>query len=70
MLTPALAARWHSLVAPFLPDAARRDAELALLAAAYSAPERHYHTLQHIENLLSRLDAHALQDPVVVGLAA
>ncbi len=69
MLTPALAARWHALVAPLLPNAARRDAELARLAAAYSAPGRHYHNLQHIENLLNRLDAHALQDPVVVGLA-
>ena len=69
MLTTALAARWHALIAPLLPDAARREAELARLAAAYDAPERHYHTLQHIENLLDRVEAHPLQDPVVVGLA-
>ena len=69
MLTPALAAHWHALVAPLLPDAARREAELARLAAAYDAPERHYHTLQHIDNLLNRVGGHPLQDPVVVGLA-
>jgi predicted metal-dependent HD superfamily phosphohydrolase len=69
MLSPTLAARWHALTAPLLPDAARREAELARLAAAYDAPERHYHTLQHIENLLDRVAAYPLQDPVVVGLA-
>lgn len=69
MLTPHLAAQWHALTAPLLPDAARREAELHRLAAAYDAPERHYHTLGHIENLLHRVGAHALQDPVVVELA-
>jgi predicted metal-dependent HD superfamily phosphohydrolase len=69
MLTPTLAARWHALTAPLLPDATRRDAELAHLAAAYDAPERHYHTLQHIENLLNRVAVHPLQDRVVVELA-
>jgi predicted metal-dependent HD superfamily phosphohydrolase len=69
MLSPTLAARWHALTASLLPDAARREAELARLAAAYDAPERHYHTLQHIENLLDRVEAYPLHDPVVVGLA-
>jgi predicted metal-dependent HD superfamily phosphohydrolase len=69
MLTPTLAARWHALTAPLLPDAARREAELRRLAAAYDAPERHYHTLGHIESLLNRVGAHALQDAVVVELA-
>lgn len=69
MPTPLLAARWHALTAPLLPDAAYRAAELARLAAAYSAPGRHYHNLQHIENLLDRLAAHPLHDPVVVELA-
>jgi predicted metal-dependent HD superfamily phosphohydrolase len=69
MLTPTLAARWHALTAPLLPDAARRQAELMRLAAAYTAPARHYHNLQHIESLLNRLAAHPLQDPVAVGLA-
>jgi predicted metal-dependent HD superfamily phosphohydrolase len=69
MLTPTLTARWHALTAPLLPDTARREAEFKHLAAAYDAPERHYHTLGHIENLLNRVGAHALQDPVVVELA-
>lgn len=69
MLTLTLAARWHALTAPLLPDAARREAWLARLAAAYDAPERHYHNLQHIENLLNRVEAYPLHDPVVVGLA-
>ncbi len=69
MLTPNLAARWHALTAPLLLDAARREAELARLAAAYDAPERHYHSLQHIENLLNRIGACSLQDATVVELA-
>jgi predicted metal-dependent HD superfamily phosphohydrolase len=69
MLTPRLAARWHALTAPLLSDAARREAELQRLATAYEAPERHYHTLGHIENLLNRVEAHPLHDPVVVALA-
>ncbi len=66
---PQFAARWHCLTAPFVPDAARREAEFARLAAAYQAPTRHYHTLQHLENLLHRLDAVELQDRPVVELA-
>ena len=68
-MTRALAARWHALTAPLLPDAARREAEYTRLAAAYSAPARHYHTLQHLENLLNRVAAFPLQDAVVVQLA-
>ncbi len=69
MLTPRLAAHWHALTAPLLPDTARREAELQHLAAAYEAPGRHYHTLGHLENLLNRVEAHPLQDPVAVALA-
>lgn len=68
-MTTDLAARWHRLTAPFVPDAARREAEFQRLAAAYQAPTRHYHTLHHIANLLHRLDAAALQDRAVVELA-
>ena len=68
-MPPDLAARWHRLTAPFVPDAARRAAEFQRLAAAYQAPTRHYHTLHHLENLLHRLDAIALQDRPVVELA-
>jgi predicted metal-dependent HD superfamily phosphohydrolase len=66
---PTLAVRWHALTAPLLPDTARREAELARLAAAYDAPERHYHNLQHIENLLNRVATHPLQDAAAVELA-
>ncbi len=68
-MTTDLAARWHRLTAPFVPDVARREAEFQRLAAAYQAPTRHYHTLHHIANLLQRLDATALQDRAVVELA-
>ncbi|MFD2717226.1 hypothetical protein ACFST9_00765 [Hymenobacter monticola] len=64
-----LAARWHRLTASLVPDAARREAEIQRLSAAYQAPTRHYHTLQHIENLLDRVETADLQDPVVVQLA-
>ena len=56
-------------MAPFVPDADRRETEFQRLAAAYQAPTRHYHTLQHIENLLHRLDAAVLHDRAVVELA-
>ncbi|GAA4505113.1 hypothetical protein GCM10023172_32470 [Hymenobacter ginsengisoli] len=68
-MTTALAARWHALTAQLLPDAQRREAELQRLAAAYEAPERHYHSLAHIENLLARVAAFARQDAAVVDLA-
>ena len=69
MTTADLSARWHRLTAPFVPDAARREAEFQRLAAAYQAPTRHYHTLHHLANLLFRLDTVALQDRAVVELA-
>lgn len=64
-----LAARWHALTTPLLPDSARREAALQELVAAYKAPERHYHTLHHIEKLLERLSNAPLQDAVVVQIA-
>jgi predicted metal-dependent HD superfamily phosphohydrolase len=64
-----LGPQWHALTAPLLPDNARREAELARLLAAYGAPERHYHTLQHLANLFEQVGAFPQQDAVVVGLA-
>ena len=69
MSADSLAARWHRLTAPLVPDAARREAEFQRLAAAYQAPTRHYHTLQHLDNLLHRLDAADLHDRPLVELA-
>ena len=66
---PDLAARWHRLTTPLVPDAARRTAEFDRLAAAYQAPTRHYHTLHHIEHLLHLVDQAPLHDAVAVELA-
>ncbi|QKG56766.1 hypothetical protein GKZ68_09115 [Hymenobacter sp. BRD128] len=68
-MTTVLATRWHTLTTPLLPDAPRREAELRRLAAAYEAPERHYHTLQHIENLLTMGATFPRQDAVAMELA-
>jgi predicted metal-dependent HD superfamily phosphohydrolase len=42
-----------------------------LLVAAYTQPDRHYHNLHHIDNLLTIIDRDllALQDPISVSLA-
>ncbi|WP_426060070.1 HD domain-containing protein [Hymenobacter sp. B1770] len=64
-----LAARWHRLTAPLVPDAAPRELAYQALASAYQASGRHYHTLQHIENLLNRLERAPLHDAPVVQLA-
>ncbi|OGX89422.1 hypothetical protein BEN47_07225 [Hymenobacter lapidarius] len=64
-----LAARWHQLTAPLVPDAGLRESRFRTLAAAYQGPTRHYHTLQHIENMLKRLDGATLQDAAAVELA-
>ncbi|GAB3634637.1 hypothetical protein GCM10027422_02270 [Hymenobacter arcticus] len=69
MTNAALRQHWHALTAPLLPDHARREAELAKLLAAYGAPERHYHNLQHISNLLTQVADHEVEDRVVVELA-
>jgi predicted metal-dependent HD superfamily phosphohydrolase len=43
----------------------------ATFSAAYSEPQRHYHTFPHISAMLSHLDTHraALTDPIAVELA-
>ncbi|HEX8330311.1 MAG TPA: hypothetical protein VF629_22460 [Hymenobacter sp.] len=64
-----LAARWHRLTAPLVPNTAQREAAFQALAAAYRSPTRHYHTLHHIENLLNRVAQIELRDPTVVELA-
>lgn len=51
-MNTTLAARWHQLTAPLLPDEARRAAAYRGLAEAYDAPDRHYHTLRHVRALL------------------
>ena len=41
----ALQQRWHTTVAPLLPEP---DATWQKLATLYSEPHRHYHTLDHV----------------------
>ena len=64
-----LGRHWHHLTQSFQPDYTRREAERARLMAAYEAPQRHYHSLQHIHNLLEMVADFPLQDAVVVELA-
>ena len=72
MTNPTLATRWHQLTTPLLPDEAVRTATFEQLSAAYSASGRHYHTLQHVRDLLDLTERPAapLHDPTVVQLAA
>jgi len=44
------------------------DGILARLSAAYSAPGRHYHTLEHIDELLAHYAAFAPADPAAAGI--
>ena len=54
-----------------LPKEAARRAAFEQLSSAYSASDRHYHTLQHVRMLLDTVEHHAanLLDPVAVQLA-
>lgn len=61
--------QWHALTTPLLPDAARREAELGKLLAAYGAPGRHYHHVQHLANLFAQVAGLPQQDAMVVELA-
>ena len=64
----ALQQRWHTTVAPLLPEP---DATWQKLATLYSEPHRHYHTLDHVAACLKWLDhyRHLADDPLTVELA-
>lgn len=64
-----LAADWHALLAPLLPDYARREAGYQRLVAAYSAAGRHYHNLAHVAKLLAQVARFPVQDAPVLSLA-
>ncbi|UPL48584.1 HD domain-containing protein [Hymenobacter sublimis] len=70
-MNTTLAARWHRLTTPLLPDEARRMAAFQQLESAYTASDRHYHALPHVRALLDAVDQHAgvVQDMPVVQLA-
>jgi predicted metal-dependent HD superfamily phosphohydrolase len=63
--------RWLALLSPqgVPPDAARRA--FVFVADAYQSPGRHYHTLEHIDDVLAAIDAlrSSVQDAVAVELA-
>ena len=64
----ALQQRWHTTVAPLLPEP---DATWQQLATLYSEPHRHYHTLDHVAACLKWLDhyRHLADDPLTMELA-
>lgn len=68
-MTATLAQRWQSLW-----QEVGKPAPAGLLQAlfdAYSEPQRHYHTLQHLEECFARFDTvkHLAEHPVEVELA-
>lgn len=63
-----LAARWRRLLAPHAAPALI-EAALAAVVDAYSAPERHYHTLTHVRAVLETLDRLLVPLPPAVELA-
>ncbi|WP_207494121.1 HD domain-containing protein [Aridibaculum aurantiacum] len=62
--------KWQQLTA-FNPDTELKNTLLHEIKSAYTAPGRHFHNLDHIEQMLQLCDEHiaALQNPVVVGFA-
>jgi predicted metal-dependent HD superfamily phosphohydrolase len=63
---------WKRLLEPFSPDAAASDRAFRDLVAAYSMPERHYHNLEHLGDILAAVDrlADHANDLTAVKLAA
>jgi predicted metal-dependent HD superfamily phosphohydrolase len=63
--------RWRALIARLGVDGANSSPTLDALVAAYSEPQRHYHTLDHIAALFRLLDQHGqhLSDRDAVELA-
>jgi predicted metal-dependent HD superfamily phosphohydrolase len=67
----SLLARWVECLARYAVEEAAAHPLFRRLAAAYSAPERHYHTLEHLDEMFSILNrlSPTLADPGVVHLA-
>jgi predicted metal-dependent HD superfamily phosphohydrolase len=63
--------RWRALIGRLGVDAAAAEPVLAELVSAYSEPDRHYHTLDHVAALFRFLDHHGggLVDRNAVELA-
>jgi pantetheine-phosphate adenylyltransferase len=63
--------RWTGLLESVGADAGQADATFQRLLAAYAAPPRHYHTLLHLEAMLSEFTVHRalVVDPHALELA-
>lgn len=71
---PTLQQRWETTVSLLSVDiyhAAEAQVLLGQLLTAYSEPHRHYHTLQHLEECFTHLDAlrFIAADPIAIELA-
>lgn len=68
MSIPVISESWTRLNLAYTADAALVQQTLARILTAYQAPERHYHNLQHITQLLTLHHAYAseLKAPDVV----
>ncbi|WP_413173762.1 hypothetical protein [Anabaena azotica] len=71
-LTAILLAHWQHTLQPFGVDPIIANQLFPQLVAIYSSPSRHYHTLQHIHYVLSKIDVlqNYVQDLASVQLAA
>ncbi len=72
MSRDALEARWTGLLTALGCDPPAARAAFAAVAANYSAPERHYHTLDHVESVLDTATSlwGAAEPPPALLLAA
>lgn len=55
-LTHILLSHWQHTIKPFSVDSITAHKAFCCLVAAYSSPNRYYHTLQHIHSILSTID--------------
>ncbi|NML37554.1 hypothetical protein HHL17_10160 [Chitinophaga sp. G-6-1-13] len=71
MPTPVISETWTQLNHLYTADTTLVQQTFADIQAAYHAPERHYHNLQHITQLLTLQNMYAgqLQEPDVVQYA-
>lgn len=71
-LTHTLLCQWQNTLQTFDVDKSTAEKAFVKLVAAYSSPHRYYHTLQHINHILSTIDILQIytQNLAVVQLAA
>jgi predicted metal-dependent HD superfamily phosphohydrolase len=71
MMTKELRARWQAVWRTYEAEEASSGRTFDGLVAAYTAPDRHYHNLEHIADCLKTLDAcrSDAEDPDAVEIA-